>query len=144
MKPEAMRIGALSRLTGCSVPTIRYYEQVGLIPPATRRESGHRVYAVEAVKLLAFIRRCRDFGFPLDRTRALISLSSGAGRDCVEARDIAQEQLAAVRGKLLGLMELERGLAGFVRACNDNCVGGEAPACTIFKDLAPATAGGCC
>lgn len=141
---EPMRIGTLARMSGCSVPTIRYYESVGLIPMATRRTSGHRVYAAEAVQMLAFIRRCRDFGFPIEQTRALVSLSKGAGRDCVEARDIAQEQLVAVRGKLLELMELERGLSGFVDACNDNCVGGAAPACTIFRDLAPVTAGGCC
>ncbi len=130
-----IRIGALAQMSGCSVPTIRYYEEVGLIPAASRRSSGHRVYGAGAVQLLAFIRRCRDFGFTIDQTRALLALSHGADRDCVEARDLAQEQLKAVRARMLELMDLERSLARFVESCNASCLGGSAPQCTILKDL---------
>lgn len=142
---DPIRIGALAEMSGCSVPTIRYYEQVGLIPRACRRSSGHRVYDPAAVRLLAFIRRCRDFGFTIEQTRALVSLSQGE-RDCVEARDIAQEKLKAVRAKLLELLDLERSLATFVSACNATCLGGPAPECTILKDLGltPAAREGCC
>lgn len=130
-KSDPIRIGVLSQMSGCSVPTIRYYEEVGLIPAASRRSSGHRVYDVGAVHLLAFIRRCRDFGFSIDQTRALVSLSHGKDRDCVEARDLAQ-----------------RGLARFVESCNATCLGGSAPKCTILKDLGrsakTAGRGGCC
>ena len=146
-RSEPIRIGALAEMSGCSVPTIRYYEEVGLIPPASRRSSGHRVYDADAVQLLAFIRRCRDFGFTIQQTRALVSLSHGKDRDCVEARDIAQEQLKAVRAKMLELMDLERSLARFVESCNANCLGGAAPKCTILKDLGVTAAtgqNGCC
>ena len=69
--PELLRIGALARISGCSVPTIRYYEEVGLIPAASRRSSGHRVYYARAIQLLSFIRRCRDFGFSIEQTRVM-------------------------------------------------------------------------
>lgn len=147
LKSEPIRIGALAQISGCSVPTIRYYEEVGLIPRASRRSSGHRVYASEAALLLAFIRRCRDLGFSIGQTRAFVSMSQGKERDCVEARDIAQEQLKAVRAKMLELVGLERSLARFVEECNATCVGGPAPKCTILKDLGlDATVGrsGCC
>ena len=114
---EPIRIGALARMSGCSVPTIRHYQEVGLIPPASRRSSGHRVYDAKAVQLLAFIRRCRDFGSSIEQTPAMLSLAHGKDRDCVEARDIAQ-------------------VPGFVDGCNATCAGGSAPQCTILKDLA--------
>jgi MerR family copper efflux transcriptional regulator len=132
---EPVRIGVLAKLTGCSVPTIRYYEEVGLLPRATRRASGHRVYDSAAVQALSFVRRCRDFGFTIEQTRDLLSLVGDKGRDCVEARDIAQAQLKTVRAKVLELMDLERSLARFVTSCDTGCVGGPAPKCAIFKDL---------
>jgi len=135
---EAVRIGTLAERTGCTVPTIRYYEEIGLIPRAKRRSSGHRVYDASAAQLLGFIRRCRDFGFTIEQIRSLASLSRNKMRDCAEARDIAQEHLEGVRSKILELASLERTLARFVAACSETCATGKAPDCTIFKDLSPA------
>jgi MerR family copper efflux transcriptional regulator len=146
---EPVRIGALAAQTGCSVPTIRYYEEIGLIPHARRRSSGHRVYDSSAAQLIGFIRRCRDFGFTIEQVRSLASLSRNRRRDCAEARDIAQQHLNGVRKRMGELAALERTLAQFVEACNRNCVGGEAPDCSILKDLcatdsAPGERTGCC
>src|SRR5690349_11341347 len=87
--PEMLAIGDLATRTGVAVSAIRYYEEIGLIPKATRRPSGHRVYSTAAQELLTLIRRCRDFGFTLDDTKALALLASSKERDCVEARDLA-------------------------------------------------------
>ncbi|MCW7538002.1 helix-turn-helix domain-containing protein [Aquabacterium sp. A7-Y] len=114
-------IGVLAERTGVSVPTIRYYEEIGLIPPAQRRPSGHRIYDAAAQELLAFIRSCRDFSFSIEQVRALVSLSDSAERDCVQARDIAQRHLDEVRNKLTELRELECSLASFVASCTDTC-----------------------
>jgi len=132
---EPVTIGVLAERTGVNVPTIRYYEEIGLIPPARRRPSGHRVYGAEARELLSFIRSCRDFGFSIEQVRALVSLTHSAERDCVEARDIAQQNLDEVRNKLTELRALERSLARFVTSCTTACAGGPAPKCTIFRDL---------
>lgn len=131
-----LTIGALAERTGLNVSAIRYYEEVGLIPPALRRPSGHRVYGAEAQELLTLIRHCRDFGFSVDNTKALVSLTSQNDKDCVEAREIAQVHLDAVRTKLAELRALESSLSKFVTACTDECAGGPAPKCTILKDLA--------
>ena len=130
-----LTIGALAQRTGFNVSAIRYYEEVGLIPEAMRRPSGHRVYSPEAQELLTLVKHCRDFGFSIDETRALISLSTSDDRDCVEAREIAEVHLGTVRTKLAELRNLERSLSRFVQACTDQCVGGPAPKCTILKDL---------
>jgi len=140
-------IGALAELTGSSIPTIRYYEEIGLIPTARRRASGHRCYGDDTVELLRFIRRCRDFGFGIEQVRELVSLSTSEDRDCFETRDIAQAQLGAVRAKLAELRELERGLTRFVKSCTEQCAGGPATRCTILQDLGkgqPTAASNCC
>ncbi len=137
---ELLTIGELARRTGVNVPTIRYYEEIGLIPPPRRRSSGHRVYGVQAAELLTFIRSCRDFGFGIEQVRALVALTQADDRDCVEARDLAQRHLDEVRGKLTELRALERGLARFVASCTAACAGGPAPRCTILRDLGRAAA----
>lgn len=130
-----LTIGALAERTGLAVSAIRYYEEVGLIPEAMRRPSGHRVYDTEAQELLTLIRHCRDFGFSVDDTKALVSLASSNDKDCVEAREIAQVHLNAVRTKLAELQALERSLGRFVTACTEQCAGGPAARCTILQDL---------
>lgn len=140
-------IGALAERTGLAVSAIRYYEEIGLVPEASRKPSGHRVYGRDAEQLLIFIRRCRDFGFTLEDTKALAALASSPKRDCVEARDIAQVHLDAVRAKLSELHALEASLRGFVDACDSNCLGGPAPKCVILQDLGEAhtlAPRGCC
>ena len=141
-----LTIGTLARRTGLNVSAIRYYEEVGLIPAAKRRPSGHRVYDAGAQEALAFIQRCRGFGFSIDETRAMVSLASSADRDCVQARDIAQVHLDAVREKLRDLQSLEQTLSKFVRTCTEQCAGGPAPDCTIVQDLGGGqpVRGACC
>ncbi len=143
----ALTIGALADRSGCSVPTIRYYEEIGLIPPARRRDSGHRVYDASAVDLLTFVRHCRDFGFPIEQVRELVSLAASEQRDCFETLDIAQAHLKTVRAKLAELRALERSLARFAKSCSEMCAGGPAARCTILRDLGSArsaVAANCC
>lgn len=143
-----LTMGVLARRVGLNVSAIRYYESVGLLPQAMRRASGHRVYGAEIEGVLTLIRQCRDFGFSVDETRELVSLSTRQDRDCVEARSIAQLRLDAVRTKRAELQRLERSLAAFVQACSDTCAGGPAPDCSILKDISlgdkPEAAQGCC
>jgi DNA-binding transcriptional MerR regulator len=60
-----LRIGALASRMGTNAPTIRYYEEIGLLPRAHRRSGGQRIYSEEDVTRLTFIRRCRGFGFSI-------------------------------------------------------------------------------
>lgn len=144
-----LTIGALAQRTGFNVSAIRYYEEVGLIPEAMRRPSGHRVYSTEVQEVLTLVKHCRDFGFSIEETRAMVSLSTSNDRDCAETREIAQTHLNTVRSKLAELQNLERSLSKFVQACTDQCVGGPAPKCSILKDLSLADSKlvaptGCC
>jgi DNA-binding transcriptional MerR regulator len=131
-----MTIGALSMQTHCTVPTIRYYEQIGLLPRPARASNGHRYYRDEDLKRLSFIKRCRDFGFPIDQVRDLASLFEDGGRACVEVRDLAQLHLDQVRAKLDAMRQLEASLAQFVAGCDASCAGGTTGDCVIIGDIA--------
>ncbi|WP_246530529.1 MULTISPECIES: MerR family transcriptional regulator [Paraburkholderia] len=138
-----MTIGNIAERSGCTVPTIRYYEEIGLLPKAARKAGGHRVYGPMDLQRLVFVRRCREFGFPIEEIRMLISLAESADRNCNEARDLAQSHLGAVRAKLIELQALEQSLAAFVTNCNAACAGGPATDCVILADLASTTSK-CC
>jgi len=144
-------IGVVAQRAGATVPTIRYYEQIGLLPSAPRTESGRRSYDESAVRRLAFIRRCRDFGFSIEQVRDLVWLVDHPELPCIEVRDIAARHLAEVQRRLAELVALENGLRDFVQNCDTACAGGAAVDCTILEDLAaPASkssivrSGGCC
>jgi DNA-binding transcriptional MerR regulator len=132
-------IGVLAQQTGCTVPTIRYYEEIGLLPTGLRTEAGRRLYGAPTVKRLTFIRRCRDFGFSIDQVRELVGLVDEPQRPCVEVRDIAAVHLAEVRKKLADLQALEASLSAFVVSCDTACAGGPSIDCTILEDLAHPT-----
>lgn len=129
-------IGALAQQTGCTVPTIRYYEEIGLLPVGPRTEAGRRLYGADAVRRLTFIRRCRDFGFSIGQVRELTGLMDEPGRPCVEVREIASGHLVDVRKKLAELQALEASLTAFVLSCDTACSGGRSVDCTILDELA--------
>lgn len=114
---------------------MRYYEDIGLLPPPARTASGQRHYDGTDVERLVFIRRCRDFGFPIEQVRRLATLSISADRDCTEVRDIARSHLGQVRDRLAELKALERGLERFVEQCDTVCAGGPGRDCAVFRDL---------
>lgn len=128
-------IGAAARQTGCSVPTIRYYEEVGLLLAAPRTEGNQRHYDDAAVQRLTFIRRCRDFGFTIEQVRDLVGLVDQPSRNCVDVRDVANVHLVEVRKKLAELQALEASLSRFVFSCDTACAGGPAIDCTILENL---------
>jgi MerR family transcriptional regulator, copper efflux regulator len=126
-----MRIGILAERTGTTVPTIRYYEEIGLLRPAAR-SGGQRTYDNEDVRRLSFIRRCRDFDFSIEDIRALLSLLHN-GKSCTEARKLAEGRLAELRRRRAELEALEASIASLVTCCAETCDGGAAPDCVILQ-----------
>jgi len=130
-----IQIGELSRRTGCNIVTIRYYEQIALLPAPARSAGRYRVYDTADVRRLAFIRRSRELGFTLDEVRTLLSLSAGDGQDtCANVREVAERHLADVRAKIADLQAMEHVLADAVR----RCAAGEVPGCPIIDALSAA------
>ena len=116
-------IGDLSRRTGVKVPTIRYYEQMGLISAPDRSEGNQRRYERAELERLTFIRHARDLGFPIEAIRELLSLSGHPDEPCERADQIAREQLVEVREKIARLQKLEQELDRIVSHCGNHTVG---------------------
>ncbi|WP_341643323.1 MerR family transcriptional regulator [Thauera sp. SDU_THAU2] len=115
-----LTIGDLSRSTGVKVPTIRYYEQMGLLSPAERSEGNQRRYSVAERDRLSFIRHARDLGLTIDAIRELIELSQHPERPCRDADRIAAAQLETVRAKIARLRKLEAELERITSHCHSN------------------------
>lgn len=111
-------IGALSRHTGVKVPTIRYYEQMGLLPEPERSAGNQRRYTQKGVDRLGFIKHARDLGFAIEAIKSLIDLHEHPDKSCGAATDIAQAQLDNVRQKIARLQRLEHELDRIAQGCD--------------------------
>ena len=126
-----LTIGKLGRATGVKVPTIRYYEQIGLLPDAERSAGNQRLYSRASQDRLTFIRHARELGFPLDAIRDLLGLSDRPDQSCAEVDAIARAQLQAVEGRIARLLALKGELERMV----DHCAGGRIADCRVIEVL---------
>ncbi len=126
-------IGQLSQRTGVKVPTIRYYEEMGLLAAPERTEGNQRRYCPAAQERLAFIKHARDLGFPIEAISALIALQEHPDHSCHEASEIAKAQLGAVKSKIRQLRSLERELSRISKGCDGDGVTGD---CYVLASLA--------
>jgi DNA-binding transcriptional MerR regulator len=130
-----LSIGQLSKATGVKVVTIRYYEQIKLMPSPLRTEGNYRAYSPQHLHRLQFIRRCRDLGFTLDQLRDLLNLSTQAGLKCAGIDRITDNHLKEIEHKISDL----KMLAVELRRIKNRCSGkGIIADCRILEALAPA------
>jgi DNA-binding transcriptional MerR regulator len=114
---KTIPIGELSRQTGVKVPTIRYYESVGLLPPPVRTESNRRLYGPPSVKRLRFIRHARELGFEVDAIRQILDLSDQPEHSCAAADAIARRHLAEINSRIKRLGALKREVQRMIVEC---------------------------
>lgn len=115
-------IGDLARRSGTKVQTVRWYEEVGMLPKPARTAGNQRLYTRADLDRLVFIRRGRELGFSLDEIRRLLSLSDRADMPCGEADIIATAHLKEVRQKIAHLRALEAALERMVTQCSHGTV----------------------
>lgn len=142
MHPEVaigsrMKIGDLARLTDTRVETIRFYEKEGLIPEPARDDGNYRVYELEHLNRLSFIRRSRDLGFTLKQVRKLLSLADNDSAPCAEVDAITAENIAEIDQKIMDLTALREQLTRRL----DCCQGPTIADCQIIEALAPKAQG---
>ena len=113
-----LAIGTLAKRTGTKGQTIRYYEQIGLLPEPGRTEGGQRRYGNADLDRLAFIRHARQLGFTLEAIRELLNLSDNPSRSCAEVDVIAHRQLKEVEARIARLEALRTELKRMLRECS--------------------------
>lgn len=126
-----LSIGKLSSQTGVKVPTIRYYEDAGMLPVPDRSPSNQRLYGAATIERLNFIRHSRELGFPLEAIRDLLSLSDKPDQSCAAADAIAQVQLRAVEARIARLQNLKSELERMI----SQCAGGKISECRVIESL---------
>lgn len=131
MAKAEFTIGHLARQTGVKVPTIRYYEQVGLLPEPRRSLGNQRIYEHGHVTRLAFIRHCRELGFSQAIIRDLLKLSDSPDQPCEAVTNIARVQRDEIDCRIAQLTDLRTELDRMITACS----GGPIRDCRIVEAL---------
>ncbi len=124
-------IGEIARRSGVKVATIRYYEQIGLLPPPPRTEGNRRLYDRKDLRRLVFIRHARELGFEIDAIRSLLALQDAPGQPCAEADAIARARLAEVDRRIASLKALRAELDRMV----SECACGRVSDCRVIETL---------
>ncbi|MEQ8246654.1 MAG: helix-turn-helix domain-containing protein [Alphaproteobacteria bacterium] len=132
MAQREFTIGQLAGRTSCKVQTIRYYEQVGLMPEPMRTEGNQRRYGTPHLDRLSFIRHSRELGFSLEVIRELLNLADDPDRSCEAADGIARRQLHQVESRIKRLQALKRELKRMIVQCH----GGKIAECRVIEVLA--------
>ncbi|MGE4528307.1 MAG: helix-turn-helix domain-containing protein [Rhodospirillaceae bacterium] len=120
---DLVPIGWLAKESGVKIPTIRYYEEIGLLPPPLRSEGNRRLYPREAARRLSFIRHARQLGFEVEDIRRLAALAGDPGNPCGEAHTIACARLHDIEDKIARLAAQREELLRMIGQCPHGCVG---------------------
>lgn len=126
-----MNIGMAASASGVSAKMIRYYEEIGLVPQASRKESGYRDYDDAAVHQLRFIHRARELGFSIERIRDLLKLWNDRKRPSREVKAVALAHIADLEAQMKRMQDMLHTLKKLASCCDGN----ERPHCPILEDL---------
>jgi DNA-binding transcriptional MerR regulator len=132
MTMKDLPIGEAARQSGVKVPTIRYYEQIGLLAVPPRSEGNRRQYGGDDLRRLAFIRHARELGFEIEAIRTLLTLQDQPGQSCTAADEIARARLAEVEQRIASLRALKAELKRMVASCAHGTV----DRCRVIEILA--------
>jgi len=128
-------IGRAAIASGVKIPTIRYYEQIGLLAAPGRTESRRRLYGKADLRRLAFIRHARELGFDVDAIRTLLALQDNPDQSCAAADETARARLLEVERRIASLQALRTELQRMI----DGCANGQVCDCQVIEMLADPT-----
>lgn len=129
---SGMPIGEVAKQSGVKVPTIRYYEQVGLLPAPARTCTNRRLYGATDLRRVTFIRHARELGFELDAIRTLLALQDEPNQSCESADIITRDRLADVEQRIRSLTALKTELELMLEGCRQ----GRVAECRVIEVLA--------
>lgn len=128
---DAMTIGQAAERSGVPPKTIRYYESVGLIDPAARRENNYRGYGDKEIEILRFIHRARRLGFSLKEVEKLLALYRDRKRPSREVKRLALQHVDDLDRKVIELKAIKKALLQLIEKCR----GDDRPDCPLLDDL---------
>ena len=117
MHHSSYSVGQLAKRAKCKVETVHFYEKSGLMPKPPRTEGGHRVYDINHLKRLNFIRRSRDLGFAIKQVRELLTFIDEPNHCCGEVKAMAAVKVEEVQQKIDDLQCLKLALDHMISQC---------------------------
>jgi len=111
-----LTISEVARQVGVQPSAIRYYEKIGLLPPA-RRVSGQRRYDSTMLYRLAVVQRARQLGFTLDEIRQLFFDVRNATRASERWRQLSRKKMAELDDLIEGIESVRRLLGKMMQNC---------------------------
>ncbi|MDH3231354.1 MAG: Cu(I)-responsive transcriptional regulator [Alphaproteobacteria bacterium] len=130
-----MNIGRAAKHSNVSAKTIRYYESIGLVAPASRTDNGYRTYSENDVQTLRFIHHARSLGFSVKDVSMLLDLWRDQRRASADVKALAMAHVAAVDHKIAELQRMRDTLLDLTHRCH----GDDRPDCPIIEGLAGET-----
>jgi len=127
-----LTIGELARRSGYAVQTLRYYEQIGLMPKPPRTSGGQRRYNEDLLRRLLFIRHARDLGFEIGDIRSLLHLAAQPEQSCASVDAIAKANLISIDDKIARLTAFRAEIDRMLKACAK----GRIAQCRVIDTLA--------
>jgi DNA-binding transcriptional MerR regulator len=95
--------GELAKAAGVSPDTIRHYEKVGVLPQASRTNSGYRIYPADAVERVLVVRRALRIGFTLAELAEVLKARDAGGAPCRRVYKMAQKKLEDLTADIAAL-----------------------------------------
>ncbi|PDT06713.1 MULTISPECIES: helix-turn-helix domain-containing protein [Rhizobium] len=129
---KKITIGEAARRSGVKVPTVRYYESIGLLAAPSRSEGNQRSFEPADISRLTFIRHARELGFEIEAIRTLLTLQDDPHQSCASADAIAKARLVEVEQRIRSLMALKAELETMVEGCGH----GRVDQCRVIEVLA--------
>lgn len=126
-----MNIGQAATASSVTAKLIRYYDEIGLVKPASRTDSNYREYDQRQINELRFIKRGRSLGFSMEEITQLLSLWRDRGRPSSEVKAITDRHLTDLHARIAEM----QGMAATLRHLSHCCAGDDRPDCPILTDL---------
>ncbi len=127
-----LTIGNLAKRGGVNLETIRYYERQGLIQKPPRLQSGYRIFPLEAVQRVRFIKQAQALGFSLKEIKELFALQVDSDSTGADVKKRAQAKLADIEAKIKNLSAMKKALKELTASCNCS---GSISECPILESL---------
>ncbi|WP_039986994.1 Cd(II)/Pb(II)-responsive transcriptional regulator [Paraglaciecola mesophila] len=115
-----MKIGELSKKSGCTIQTIRFYEKQDLLEACNRSEGNYRIYDASSLRTLQFIKQCRSLGLTIKEIKQLLDTKRNPDKSCFSVNNLIQQHMIDVTQRIAELKQLKLTLSEMVLACSDN------------------------
>jgi len=112
-----LTIGKLARAGDISADALRYYEREGLLTPASKTDSGYRLYGEDAVRRVRFIQHAQACGFTLAEIRELLHLRQSDSACCNDVRQRAVEKKLQLAARIRAMQAMSAALDRLIAEC---------------------------